>query len=113
MIPPDVITIVERGIAYLRDEGTPKTPVGRERLELTARQMQLFLFVQLMPGKKQDDYRDKMGVDRQSITQAADRLCDDLGWVERINDPEDRRANLMYITSKGQRVLDRMKKELQ
>lgn len=56
------------------------------------------------PGLSQIALGRRIGMDRTSIVQLADRL-ESAGWIERRADPADRRVNLLYLSSSGQQRL--------
>ena len=53
-------------------------------------------------GLRLNDLARKAGITPQSMGQFVDEL-EELGYVERRPDPEDRRAKRVYLTSKGKR----------
>ena len=57
-------------------------------------------------GSSQRAIADTLGLDRATVVALVDRL-EDLGLVRRIRSREDRRANAVEITAKGNRLLKR------
>ena len=53
-------------------------------------------------GLRLNDLATRAGITPQSMGQFVDEL-EELGYVERRPDPEDRRAKRVYLTSKGKR----------
>ncbi|CAL1690872.1 Transcriptional regulator SlyA [Brevundimonas subvibrioides] len=57
------------------------------------------------PGLSQIALGRRIGMDRTSIVQLADRL-EAAGWIERRVDPSDRRVNLLGLSTEGTQRLD-------
>ncbi|HNT33533.1 MAG TPA: MarR family transcriptional regulator [bacterium] len=55
----------------------------------------------------QSDLADKLLVNRSNVTGLVDRM-QRAGWVERIPDPQDRRVNLLRLTTKGRGILEKV-----
>lgn len=55
-------------------------------------------------GISQQELTDKMLVTKRNVTGLIDRMSE-RGWVERKADPNDRRANLLYLTTKGKELI--------
>lgn len=73
-------------------------------LGLTAAQARLLLFLNRFPGEKQGFYADRLEVEPITLTRLVDRM-EDAGWLDRRPDPNDRRANLLYLTEKSHDVV--------
>lgn len=73
-------------------------------LGLTAAQARLLLFLNRFPGEKQGFYAERLEVEPITLTRLVDRM-EDAGWLERRPDPNDRRANLLYLTEKSHEVV--------
>lgn len=54
-------------------------------------------------GRKQQDFADRLGLDKAAVTRSLARLEDD-GYVRRQADKEDGRVTRVYLTAKGRRV---------
>ena len=56
-------------------------------------------------GARLTDLAERAGITKQSVGEIVTNL-EELGYVERIPDPEDRRAKLVRLTPRGQEVQD-------
>jgi MarR family transcriptional regulator for hemolysin len=58
-------------------------------------------------GLKQSELADMLDLQPITLTRLLDRLADN-GLIERRADPNDRRANRLYLTARARRRLDRL-----
>src|SRR5690606_5627308 len=70
-------------------------------LGLTRSQWQVLAYLLREDGQQQKQLADQMDLTAITLTGLLDRLERD-GWVERRNDPSDRRAKRVYLTDKVQ-----------
>lgn len=70
-------------------------------LGLTRAQWQVLAYLLREDGQQQKQLADQMDITAITLTGLLDRLERD-GWVERRNDPTDRRAKQVYLTDKVQ-----------
>ena len=76
-------------------------------LGLTAAQARLLLSLDLFPGENQCFHADRLEIEPITLTRIADRM-EDAGWLERRNDPADRRARILHLTAKSREIVDRL-----
>jgi DNA-binding MarR family transcriptional regulator len=72
---------------------------------INARQYGVLLFIQENPYSSQKDISDNLQIDRTTMVSHIDHL-ENLGFVERTKNPNDRRSYSLMITKKGNDVLD-------
>lgn len=72
--------------------------------DVTLRQFAVLAAIAQAPGVSQADLVRITGVDRSTIAGIVVRLQKH-GWVERAEDPSDKRANTVTLTKEGERVL--------
>ncbi len=74
--------------------------------------MMLLLFHQSPPrgGLSQVELSEMMLVNRANITSLVDRM-EKAGLVRRKADPDDRRSNIVMLSAKGRRILQKVDKE--
>ena len=88
----------ERALASL-----PPRPL---EMQPRAAHLSLFPHIELEGGTRVSDLAEKLGITRQAVGQLVDDL-ERMGAVERLPDPEDRRAKRVVFTSAGrQSMLD-------
>ncbi|MBO1511107.1 MarR family winged helix-turn-helix transcriptional regulator [Metabacillus bambusae] len=73
--------------------------------DINARQYGVLLFIEGNPYSSQKDISDNLQIDRTTMVSHIDHL-EDLGFVERTRNPNDRRSYSLLITTKGKDVLD-------
>jgi MarR family 2-MHQ and catechol resistance regulon transcriptional repressor len=72
---------------------------------LTTSQYAVLRLLNLEKGRRLTSLSDQLLCARSTITRIVDQL-EDTGLVLRVNDPEDRRAQLAVLTQKGATMLD-------
>jgi DNA-binding MarR family transcriptional regulator len=75
-----------------------------ERHGLSLPQFEILAVLQLGEGMTQQELAFRLLVTKGNICGMIDRMAAS-GWVERRPDPEDRRANRLYLTEPGKRLL--------
>lgn len=68
--------------------------------DLNASQYRLLMQLDLEPGQRLTTLSDRLLLSKSTITRAVDQL-EAIGWVERIADPDDRRAQRVVLTPAG------------
>ena len=63
-------------------------------------------FVYENPGISQTELAELNGKDKNVIVKTIDRL-EKNGWMERRSEGADRRTNSLFVTDKGEKVIDR------
>lgn len=76
-------------------------------LALTQAQWQALLYIKRNPGISQSALADIIEVQPISVARLIDRM-EAAGWVERQQDPDDRRALKLYVHTKAGSVLEEM-----
>lgn len=72
--------------------------------DLSLAQFDVLVHLTRDEGISQQELTDKMLVTKRNVTGLIDRMSE-RGWVERRADPDDRRANLLYLTAKGKELI--------
>jgi DNA-binding MarR family transcriptional regulator len=80
-----------------------------QRLGLTRAQWAVIAHLHRCEGVNQTTLADVMDVQKITLARLVDRLEQD-GWVQRRPDPEDRRANRLYLTGKVAPMWERMRR---
>jgi DNA-binding MarR family transcriptional regulator len=75
------------------------------RHSLTLPQFDVVATLRFSEGVTQQELAERLLVTKGNVCGVLDRL-ENLGWVERRPDPEDRRANRLYLTAAGRRKLE-------
>ena len=78
-------------------------------LGLTRAQWRVIVHLHRSDGLTQSDLAELLDVGKVSVGGLIDRL-EHSGWVERRDDPQDRRSNLIYLTKKGRAIEKEMEK---
>ncbi|AQS46145.1 MarR family transcriptional regulator [Bacillus velezensis] len=73
--------------------------------EINARQYGVLLFIKENPYSSQKEISENLQIDRTTMVSHIDHL-ENLGFVERTKNPNDRRSYSLKITEKGNDVLD-------
>ena len=102
--------ILDRFQALLRHAAESHTPAFLD-VDVTMPQAKMLYLVSLYPGMSMSAIAARLGVGPPAVSGLVDRLVT-LGYVERREDPGDRRQQLVTITTTGAMALDRMR-ELQ
>lgn len=68
--------------------------------------MRVLEYIKRSPGCKQNDISKKLHVTAAAVTQSTQKL-EAMGLMEKKIDSSNLRVKLMYITEKGERILDR------
>lgn len=74
-------------------------------LGLTAVQARLLLSLDKFPDQNQAFYAERIEVEPITLTRIIDRL-EESDWVERVADPNDRRARLLHPTAKSREIIE-------
>lgn len=74
-------------------------------LGLTAVQARLLLSLEKFPDNNQAFYAERIEVEPITLTRIVDRM-EEAGWVERVADPNDRRARLLHLTDKSREIVE-------
>lgn len=75
------------------------------RLELTRAQCRVLFHVARSEGLNQVCLADQMDIEPITLTRLIDRM-EAAGWIERRNDPADRRAKTLFLTDRAWPILD-------
>ena len=67
---------------------------------LTPEQFETLLLLQISSGWRMSDLSGRLLVDNSKMTRIVDHLAEN-GWAERQPDPNDRRAQQVFLTSAG------------
>lgn len=98
---------METSVGYLlSDSGRLLRKTFDERvrnLGLTAVQARLLFSLEKFPDNNQAFYAERIEVEPITLTRIVDRM-EEAGWVERVADPNDRRARLLHLTEKSQEI---------
>jgi DNA-binding MarR family transcriptional regulator len=76
-------------------------------LGLTRAQWRVIVHLHREDGLTQSDLAELLDVGKVSVGGLIDRL-EHSGWVERRDDPRDRRSNLVFLTKKGRAIEEKM-----
>ena len=76
-------------------------------LDLTRPQYRVLIMLDRSPGITQARLAELLDVERMTVTGLLDRM-ETRGWVERRRDPNDRRANRLYLKPAAKPLLDRL-----
>lgn len=74
-------------------------------LGLTAAQARLLLSLEKFPDNNQVFYAERIEVEPITVTRMVDRM-EEAGWVERVADPNDRRARILHLTDKSREIVE-------
>lgn len=74
---------------------------------LTGPQARLLLSLERYPKENQAFYAERLEIEPITLTRIVDRL-EDAGWIERKNDPGDRRARILHLTDKSRGIVTRL-----
>ncbi|PAF16933.1 MarR family winged helix-turn-helix transcriptional regulator [Terribacillus saccharophilus] len=77
---------------------------GLVGFQINARQYGVLLYIQENPYCSQKEISDKLQIDRTTMVSHIDHL-ENLGYVERTKNPNDRRSYSLLITEKGNEIL--------
>lgn len=75
--------------------------------ELTLPQFDVLATLRFSEGVSQQELAERLLVTKGNVCGVIDRL-EKTGWMERRNDPRDRRTNRLYLTPEGKRKIDRV-----
>ena len=78
-------------------------------LGLTAVQARLLLSLEKHPCQNQAFYAERLEVEPITLTRIADRM-EESGWLERLPDPQDRRARILHLTDKSREIVDPLRR---
>ena len=81
-------------------------------LGLTAVQARLLLALLKFPDNNQAFYADRLEVEPITLTRIVDRM-EEAGWIERVADPEDRRARRLHLTDKSRGIVSKVKNRVE
>lgn len=79
--------------------------------ELTKSMMLFIVHLKHRPGMHQDQLADMFKMNRSSVTRAVSSL-EKKGYIERIVDKENRRANTLHLTSSGENLYENVMLDL-
>ena len=77
-------------------------------LGITGPQARLLLSLERNPGENQAFYAERLEIEPITLTRIVDRL-EEAGWIERRNDPADRRARILHLTDKSRGIVTRLR----
>lgn len=77
-------------------------------LGLTGPQARLLLSLERYPNENQVFYAERLEIEPITLTRIVDRL-EEAGWIERQNDPADRRARILHLTDKSRGIVARLR----
>ena len=77
-------------------------------LGITGPQARLLLSLERNPGENQAFYAERLEIEPITLTRIVDRL-EEAGWIERRNDPADRRARILHLTDKSRGIVNRLR----
>jgi DNA-binding MarR family transcriptional regulator len=77
--------------------------------DLTARELSLLMVVADLRSASQQELAHALGIDRTTMVAFAD-LLEGKGLVQRRPDPSDRRRNVVEVTARGKRTLERARR---
>jgi len=80
-----------------------------QELELTQAQWRALAILSRNPGMRQQHLSDTLEMQPISVGRLIDRMAA-AGWVERRQDPRDRRAVQIYLTDRAAPILSKIKK---
>lgn len=81
-------------------------------LGLTAVQARLLLALQKFPHNNQAFYAERLEVEPITLTRIVDRM-EDSGWIERMPDPNDRRARILHLTAKSHEIVNKVRQRVE
>jgi DNA-binding MarR family transcriptional regulator len=76
-------------------------------LGVTRAQWKVLFKLTRTPGLRQVELADMLDLEPITLCRIVDRL-EEAGWVERVRDPEDRRAWRLHVTAKAQPLIDKL-----
>ena len=76
-------------------------------LGVTRAQWKVLFRVERQPGLRQIELADMLDVEAITLSRIVDRL-EEAGLVERVGDPNDRRAWRLHITAKAQPLIEKL-----
>ena len=77
------------------------------KYNLTLAQFDVLAQLSANEGITQQRLADVLLVTKGNVCGLVDRMSDQ-GWIERRTDPEDRRSNLLFMTTKGKALADQV-----
>jgi DNA-binding MarR family transcriptional regulator len=78
------------------------------RLDVRPAQYSVLAVIEANPGLSQSDLADFLGIERARLVRMLDRL-EKRGFAKRKASPRDRRSHALFLTSEGQKALNRIK----
>lgn len=81
-------------------------------LGLTAVQARLLLSLQKFPNNNQAFYAERIEVEPITLTRIVDRM-EEAGWIERMPDPDDRRARRLHLTDKSRGIVSKLRSRVE
>lgn len=85
--------------------------IAEAGLGLTAGEARTLVHVETINGSRQLDIAHRMGIEPMTVCAFLDRL-QALDLIERVPDPNDRRANNVFLTGKSQSMIAAIRKEI-
>lgn len=86
-------------------------PVARQECGLSPQQMSVLATLRLEPGMPSGEASDRAGILRTNFAQICRRLEEE-GCVERRRADDDRRVMRLYLTEKGEELVDAFNREI-
>ncbi|HEY4459023.1 MAG TPA: MarR family transcriptional regulator [Pseudonocardiaceae bacterium] len=77
----------------------------RERHGIVTSQFEFLRFLREHPGARVGDLATEFAIGIGATSKGIDRLAN-LGWVQRLPNPSDRRSSLLALTKAGTRLID-------
>ena len=76
-------------------------------LGVTRAQWKVLFKLTRTPGLRQVELADMLDLEPITLCRIVDRL-EEAGWVERVRDPEDRRAWRLHVTAQAQPLIEKL-----
>ncbi len=77
-----------------------KKEFSRAGVDISPAQMGILFLLKLKDGRKMSEFSTALFIDNSAITGLVDRM-EKAGLLERRSNPDDRRQNMIFITTKG------------
>lgn len=100
-----------RALSYLTRSRKKFMGEKLKEYEFTGAMYLILLHVDRRPGASQDSVATHLYLDKCSVTRRTKKL-EELGFLYRVTDQNDRRQNNLYLTEKGQRLAPEIRKYL-
>lgn len=103
---------IARKITLLGRKSQTYLGVILAKYNLTAAEYPFFIAIRQQEGITQEELTTLVGVDKAMTTRVVSSL-EKKGFLKRMQDEQDRRKNLIYLTEKSRRLHPMVKEELQ